>query len=72
MTVPIRTSLRRSCREASGLAILSRLPAPRASHAVRRRRLPLARPSPPPSSAWRRLADWLARHFSRSGAIRMF
>ncbi|WP_434631992.1 hypothetical protein [Chromobacterium sp. CV08] len=77
MAVPVRTALRRSCREASGVAILSRLPARRdGGQTLRQRRwlagMQAARrrpPSRPKLLQW--LGDWLARHFSRAGSSKM-
>lgn len=78
MAVPVRSALRRSCREACGVVILSRLPATRDGGQTLRQRRQLARLRlghgclPPPLRLWQRLGGWLARHFSRSGAIKTF
>ncbi|AOZ50912.1 hypothetical protein [Chromobacterium vaccinii] len=77
MAIPVRTALRRSCREASGVAILSRLPARKDGEQTLRQRRLLAgmragrHCQPARSNLLRRLGAWLARHFSRIGSSRM-
>ncbi|MEO9385556.1 hypothetical protein [Chromobacterium phragmitis] len=71
MAIPVRTALRRSCREASGVAILSRLPAGGGGQTLRqRRRLAQACRGglPVRPGLWRRMGNWLASYFSRSGS----
>ncbi|ATP27239.1 hypothetical protein [Chromobacterium violaceum] len=76
MAIPVRTALRRSCREASGVAILSRLPAKQDGGQTLRQRRLLAgikagrRYQPPRPSLLQWLGGWLARHFSRIGSNR--
>ena len=76
MAIPVRTPLRRSCREASGVAILSRLPAKTDGGQTLRQRRLLAgmkagrRSQPPRLNLLRLLGGWLARHFSRIGSSR--
>ncbi|UTH76056.1 hypothetical protein [Chromobacterium sp. IIBBL 290-4] len=78
MSVPVRTALRRSCREASGVVILSRLPMRDAGWQTLRQRRQLARIRvnhgglPLRLNLWQRLCRWCGAYFKRSGAIKMF